>query len=97
MPNSEENTMGITNGWRIDKRIPVAVIMTLAIQSAAVLVWGVRLDSRVYALETGTVTTEKFGRLDEKMTTVKDDISSLRGDFRELKEEMRRGSVTGKR
>ena len=50
----------------------------------------------VVALETGKVDTEKFGRLDEKMNTVKDNIDSLKLDFRDLKEDLRRGTIRGK-
>lgn len=38
--------------WHIDRQIPVAVLVALFLQSAAILIWAVRLDARVGVLET---------------------------------------------
>lgn len=39
------------NAWSIDKRIPISVIIMLVFQSAAVVMWGATMQSRVEHLE----------------------------------------------
>lgn len=92
----EENPVSLTTGWRIDKRIPVAVILTLAMQSAAVLIWGVRIDSRVSSLETTTVSRETFARFDEKMNGLQQAILDMKNDVREVKTDINRLTIRGK-
>ncbi len=98
-----EGTVSSDDGWRLDKRIPVTVLVMLGFQTVAVLIWGVRLDSRVTAnetsisrLEVNAVRAEAVARLDEKMNGVKEDISGLKAEFGTVKDEMRRMSVRGK-
>lgn len=93
---AEENPMSITSGWRIDKRIPVAVILTLAIQSGAVLIWGVRIDSRVLALEANTVSRETFVRLDEKINGLQIGLQDMKSDIKEVKTDVNRLTIRGK-
>lgn len=37
--------------WKIDKHIPVAVIITIILQTFGVIWWAARIDSRVAAIE----------------------------------------------
>ena len=37
--------------WSLDKRIPISVMALVLIQSAGLIIWGSKLDSRVAALE----------------------------------------------
>jgi HAMP domain-containing protein len=88
------------HGWQIDKRIPVSLLGAILLQG---VVWGgwvyssqKSLENRVVLLERTTVTTDNYGRLDEKMNTVKDDIGSLKRDISEVRDEIRRMAVRGK-
>ncbi|WP_263353379.1 hypothetical protein [Acidicapsa acidisoli] len=66
------------SGWRINKRIDIATVGMLFLQTLAVVVWGVHLEDRVGVLERTSVTTEQFGRVDEKMNSLKDDTPDIR-------------------
>ena len=101
--SQEDMTMGMTTGWSIDKRIPVSVVTMLLFQCIAVIVWGVRMDSRVTStenaiidLKSNAIKAEAFARLDEKMNGVKDDMSSLKTEMSGFKDEMRRMTIHGK-
>jgi hypothetical protein len=69
------------NCWRIDKRIPIAVLITIILQIGAVLVWAAELDARVGIVERqigDTSINEKFGRLEERLDSVKQHIEAIR-------------------
>ena len=83
-------------GWKIDKRIPVPMLLAILAQTMAIVIWGTHLDDRVVMLERTTVTTEQYARVDEKMTTMKDDISSVHKDVQDIKDDIRRLAMRGK-
>lgn len=39
------------NNWQLDKHVPIAVIMSVIIQTCTIIWWGAKVDSRVAALE----------------------------------------------
>lgn len=39
------------NHWSLDKRIPISVVVVVLLQSAGLVIWGSKLDSRVSNLE----------------------------------------------
>ena len=79
-------------GWRLDKKIPLALILTVSVQTVAIGVWIGSINSRVTTLEVATSrytdTGEKLIRLDEKMNTVQTQQT-------DIKEELRRMAVRG--
>lgn len=77
------------NTWRIDKRIPVSVILTLLVQTAAVIIWAMTLQTRIALLEASSIRSETLISMSTDIALVKQDISSV-------KEEIRRLSVRGK-
>ena len=68
--------------WKLDRRIPFAVILTMMIQAAAVLIWATQLDARVSGMEQQSVNAgnlnEKFARLDERLDGMKQNLDSVR-------------------
>mgnify|MGYP001228416554 FL=1 len=58
--------------WRVDKRIPIALLMTLFLQLAAAIIWATQLNARVDTLEHEATETSGFGeklaRIDERKT-----------------------------
>ncbi len=78
--------------WQIDKRIPLALIFTVSIQTIAVGVWIGGINSRVSTLESVSgryiESGDKLIRLDEKMNSVQQQQG-------EIKEELRRLAVRG--
>lgn len=91
-----DDSVSRDSGWRLDKRIPVTLLVAIFIQSMAVFLWAAHLDGRVSNLESTTVSTEKFAHLDEKMNSVKDDMNSLKQDIGSVKDEIRRLAIHGK-
>jgi hypothetical protein len=39
------------DSWQLDKHVPIAVIVTVLIQTAYIVWWGSKVDSRVAAIE----------------------------------------------
>ena len=44
--------------WHLDRTVPIAIIVTIAIQTLALVVWAAKLDSRVSSLETKDATQQ---------------------------------------
>lgn len=70
------------NGWKIDRRIPIAVIATFFLQIAGMLIWATELDARVSNVEHqmlgSSEINEKFARLEERLESVKQNIESIK-------------------
>ena len=70
-------------GWKIDRKIPVALLFALVLQSAAVVWWAARLDSRVEALEAqrteSVLLLDRVTRIEEKMLGLKEAIGRVEG------------------
>ena len=47
MPNSDP----ASNGWHLDRRVPLALIVTLLLQTAGMVWWAANLSARVVELE----------------------------------------------
>lgn len=60
--------------WRIDKRIPVALIVALLIQAAAAVWWAASADARLSVLEQKVVTSaedrERLARIEATVTGI---------------------------
>ena len=59
--------------WHLDRRVPIAVIVTLLLQSAAALVWAGSAAERLSVLETRAARidemVERTARLEERART----------------------------
>lgn len=78
----------LSDGWKIDRHIPVAVILTLLIQVGGVLIWATQLDARVSGIEQQAISSntlnEKFARLDERLDNMKQDIAGIKRQLDKL-------------
>ena len=78
--------------WRFDKRIPMAVIIMLALQILGAIIWATQLDARVNQLESLTVETsqvnEKFARLEERLDFMKQNLVTVRGQLDHLTDKL---------
>ncbi len=74
--------------WRLDRRIPAIVILTLVIQMSGIIIWATELNARVYAVEqqsiSSAVLNEKFARLEERLDAVKQNIEATRRDVEHI-------------
>jgi hypothetical protein len=77
-----ESIMDQESQWHLDKKVPLALIFAIAMQTAAALWWASKVDSRVDALErkTDNVQTQndKIIRLEAKMENVVDGIAEIK-------------------
>ena len=66
---------------KILARLPLALVVTLMIQAASILIWATQLDARVNGVEhqcAGTSSlNEKFARLDERLDGMKQQLDRL--------------------
>lgn len=68
--------------WKVEKSIPIALIITIAVQTVGVAWWASNLTSRVEQLErqmSGAAwQAERIIRLDERLNTVQTGITELK-------------------
>lgn len=60
--------------WHLDKKVPVTIILTILLQTAALIWWASKMDSRVATLE------ETDRRADQIHAVTDAKLESLRGD-----------------
>lgn len=89
IPEDEAHS-NATSGWRIDKRIPVSMLAAILMQSVAVVIWAMSLESRVLFLEKTAINGEQI-------TTIRLDVASMKQDVLELKDDLRRLAARGNR
>lgn len=71
--------------WRIDKRIPIALLLTLFIQIVSGIVWATQLNARVDNLENEAGASagfgEKLARIDERLQSLKQDMDFIKREI----------------
>jgi hypothetical protein len=81
--------MIIDKKWKLDRRIPLAVIIMLLLQIASALVWATQLDARVSHMEHQSISiisvNEKFIRLEERLDNMKQDMVYIRRQLERIK------------
>jgi hypothetical protein len=68
--------------WHLDKKVPLALILTLALQSGAFIWWAAKADNRLDNLErdrpVSTSQVERIVRLEAKMDSVVDTVNEVK-------------------
>lgn len=68
-------------GWRIDRQIPVALIISMVIQTFAVIWWAAKIESRVETLElhdiTYNIVLDRVSRVEEKVISLKETSTAI--------------------
>ncbi len=71
--------------WRIDKRIPIALLITLFLQIAMAIIWATQLNARVDSLEEKAGYSADFGeklaRIDERLQAVKQYMEDIKHEL----------------
>lgn len=78
-----------TSKWHIDKRIPVTMIIALAIQSAAVAFYGGQVSERIDNIEEKQVAASPNAN---RITTLETHLIYIAEDIKDIKEEFKRVS-----
>ena len=94
MPEQDFNSFGTQDsgsrrtdrrvGWQIKKELNISFIAAAAFQLAIGVWWAKGVDERLNFLEKTTTSAENFARMDEKMTSMKEDLSEVKENIRRL-------------
>jgi len=80
--------------WHLDKKVPLALIVTLSLQTVAIVWWAASISARVDVLEQRVVAAapqaERIIRLEAKLDNVVDKIAEIKGLVSAPKEPSRR-------
>lgn len=72
--------------WHLDKRVPIALIVTLMIQTGGVVWWGATASERLNALERKADAVapqaERLARVETKLESVQDGILEIKSILR---------------
>lgn len=75
--------------WKIDKHIPVAVIIAMLLQTFAVVWWAAQLEARVQVIELdirqNTQLIERVSRVEEKVSALKESSLRIEGKLDSLR------------
>lgn len=68
-------------GWHLDKRVPIALILALIVQTAGVVAWFATLDSRLASVETwqekNDATRDRLTAIETQMMSIKDSLARI--------------------
>lgn len=71
----------IEDHWHLDKRVPIALVIMLAVQAMTAVWWASGMDSRVATLERIAVKNEgveaRLARIEEGQSWIKNTLQSL--------------------
>lgn len=74
--------------WSVDKKVPVALIVTLAIQTGGFIWWASALNERVKILETvsaaAPLQSDRLTRVETKVETMQRDVTEIKSDIKSL-------------
>lgn len=80
-------------GWHLDKKVPLSIILAIGIQTTVLFMWGARLDQRVTTIEgvssNHTVVIEAMranqsdtkatlARMDERLASTSDGVKEIK-------------------
>lgn len=73
--------LGENSGWRIDRHVPVALVLTIAVQTGAALMWSGAAAERLTALEVRSARTdevvERTARLEEQSKDMRASLARI--------------------
>ena len=82
--------------WHLDKRVPIALILALVLQSTTAVWWAAGLTSRVdrnqKMLEDYQANKERVTRLEVYQESILRELQGLRSDLKTLLQEERKNS-----
>lgn len=88
-----EELGNMKEGWHLDKKITLALIFAIAVQTVTLFMWGARLDQRVSQVETTTSshtviieamrsnqsdTKATLARMDERLASTSDGVKEIK-------------------
>lgn len=81
MTRRRRTTLDDSN-WHLDKKVPIALILAMAMQTAGVVWWGATTSERLSALERKADAVapqaERLARVETKLESVQNGISEIK-------------------
>lgn len=77
----------VSQHWSVDKKIPVALIVTLVVQTAGIVWWGATTSARINVLEQKAETAAPQG---ERLTRVEVKVDNIIESMSEIKQILRK-------
>lgn len=69
-------------GWHLDKKVPVAIILTLAIQTGGIVWWGATTSERLNTLERSAAAAaaqpERLAKVETRLEAVQEGITEIK-------------------
>lgn len=85
--------LGENSGWRIDRHVPVALVVTILFQTGAALLWSGAAAERLSALETRSARTDEVV---ERTARLEEQSNAMRASLTRIEEKLDR-AIAGKR
>jgi hypothetical protein len=77
--------------WHLDKKVPVALIFAIAMQTAGAIWWASAVNSRIAALEHGQLqvssVNDRLARMEERVIGLSEGIRDIKTAVRDLAKE----------
>lgn len=70
--------------WRVDRTVPLALVIGMAMQFAGFVWFASDLNTRVAQLEKTQVSMERAARIEEQVIGLRDDMSDIKADLKLL-------------
>jgi hypothetical protein len=81
MTGTNEESHDFSSHWHLDKRVPITILLAIAVQTGTWIWWAsnasTRLDAVERKVEAAAPQAERIIRLDEKMSTVQQNLLKL--------------------
>lgn len=72
--------------WHVDRKVPIAVIIALMMQTGGFIWWGAKADERLSALERKVESSAPQG---DRLTRVEVNLESIKESLTEIKSRLR--------
>lgn len=73
--------------WHLDKKVPLALILTITLQTGAFVWWAAGLNERVAVLERGAITAapqaDRLTRVEVKIENIQEGVNEIKSLIRQ--------------
>lgn len=91
--NNYEEAINMKEGWHLDRKVPLSIILAIGIQTVVLFMWGARLEQRVTTTEMTTAnhtviieamrsnqsdTKATLARIDERLAATSDGVKDIK-------------------
>jgi septation ring formation regulator EzrA len=85
------------SSWKLDKHIPIALIIAILAQTAAAVWYAAKLDQRVFMLEANKIEITRLVSVEEKLNGVKESLGEIKSSVARITDKFEDSYEHGKR